>query len=121
MIFTSKCGHGKSRPPFSRCPGIKRAGNLFQDFLLGGAAGGRLVFSFESSGQAGSMINSSINEKLFFCVFISCFYPKINVFGTYINSSNNNKPSKNGVNVHCFPRQLHNKKDDCHEKENYGS
>ena len=27
-------------PPFSRRPGIKRAGNLFQDFLLGGAAGG---------------------------------------------------------------------------------
>jgi len=40
MIFTSKCGHGKSCPPFSRRPGKKRAGNLFQDFLLGGAAGG---------------------------------------------------------------------------------
>src|SRR5699024_11328262 len=38
---------------FSRCPGIKRAGNLFQDFLLGGAAGGWLVFSFESSDQGG--------------------------------------------------------------------
>ena len=34
----------------------KRAGNLFQDFLLGGAAGGRLVFSFESSGQGGPMM-----------------------------------------------------------------
>ncbi|RHV85890.1 hypothetical protein DXA97_14945 [Clostridium sp. OF09-36] len=55
MIFTSKCGHGKSCPPFSRRPG-KRAGNLFQDFLLGGAAGGRLVFSFESSGQVGPMM-----------------------------------------------------------------
>ena len=33
----------------------KKAGNLFQDFLLGGAAGGRLVFSFESSGQGGPM------------------------------------------------------------------
>jgi len=29
--------------------GIRKAGNLFQDFLLGGAAGGRLIFSFESS------------------------------------------------------------------------
>jgi len=56
MIFTSKCGHGKSCPPFSRRPGKKRAGNLFQDFLLGGAAGGRLVFGFESSGQDGPMI-----------------------------------------------------------------
>jgi hypothetical protein len=65
MIFTSKCGHGKQCPPFSRRPGIKRAGNLFQDFLLGGAAGGRLVFSFESSGQDGPMIDSLINGKLF--------------------------------------------------------
>ena len=56
MIFTSKCGHGKSRPPFSRRPGIKRAGNLFQDFLLGGAAGGWRLFSFESSGQGGPMM-----------------------------------------------------------------
>ncbi|KAA8500927.1 hypothetical protein FNY66_10765 [Mediterraneibacter catenae] len=61
MIFTSKCGHGKQCPPFSRRPGIKRAGNLFQDFLLGGAAGGRLVFSFESSGQVGPMMDSTIN------------------------------------------------------------
>ena len=36
--------------------GIRKAGNLFQDFLLGGAAGGRLVFSFESSGQGGPMM-----------------------------------------------------------------
>jgi len=28
----------------------------FSDFLLGGAAGGRLVFSFESSGQGGPMM-----------------------------------------------------------------
>lgn len=41
----------------SRRPGIKRAGNLFQDFLLGIAAGGRLVFSFESLGQ-------SLKEKI---------------------------------------------------------
>ena len=33
----------------------RKAGNLFQDFLPGGAAGGRLVFSFESSGQGGPM------------------------------------------------------------------
>ena len=35
--------HKKSRKPFN-------------DFLLGGAAGGRLVFSFESSGQVGPMM-----------------------------------------------------------------
>ena len=34
---------------------IERAGNHFSDFLLGGAAGGRLVFSFESSDQVGPM------------------------------------------------------------------
>ncbi|ATO98847.1 hypothetical protein CG447_02340 [Faecalibacterium duncaniae] len=44
---------GREQQLFSRRPGIKRAGNLFQDFLLDGAAGGRLVFSFESSGQGG--------------------------------------------------------------------
>ena len=75
MIFTSKCGHGKQCPPFSRHPGIKRAGNLFQDFLLDGAAGGRLVFSFESSGQmigqmkcylCGSSISSFIFIKPYF-------------------------------------------------------
>jgi len=64
MIFTSKCGHGKSCPPFSRRPGKKRAGNLFQDFLLGGAAGGRLVFSFESSGQVGPMMERLANWNL---------------------------------------------------------
>ena len=50
------CIRDRSCPPFSRRPGKKRAGNLFQDFLLGGAAGGRLVFGFESSGQDGPMI-----------------------------------------------------------------
>ena len=32
---------------------IQKGVVLCQDFLLGGAAGGRLVFSFESSGQGG--------------------------------------------------------------------
>ena len=40
----------------SQHPGKEKAENLFQDFLLGGAAGGRLVFSFESSGQGGPMM-----------------------------------------------------------------
>lgn len=40
-----------------RCWGKKRAGNLSKDFLLGGAASGRRVFSFESSGQVGPMWN----------------------------------------------------------------
>jgi len=31
------------RPPFSRIPGMKKAGNLSKDFLLSDAAGGRLV------------------------------------------------------------------------------
>ncbi|MZL69338.1 hypothetical protein GT748_00525 [Bittarella massiliensis] len=66
MIFTSKCGHGKQCPPSSRCPGIKRAGNLFQDFLLGGAAGGRLVFGFESSGQIGPKIRYNLCDKVNF-------------------------------------------------------
>ena len=39
--------------------GIKRAGNLFQDFLLGGAAGGRLVFSLESLYQVNVMIRKT--------------------------------------------------------------
>ena len=34
------------------------------DFLLGGAAGGRLVFSFESSSQVDPMMDSTINGKL---------------------------------------------------------
>jgi len=43
----------RKNPPFSRYPGIEKAGNLIKDFLLGGAAGGRLVFSFKGSGQHG--------------------------------------------------------------------
>ena len=34
------------------------------DFLLGGAAGGRLVFSFESSGQGGPMMKYNICMKI---------------------------------------------------------
>ena len=36
--------------------GIRKAGNLLQDFLLGGAADRQRVFSFESSGQVGPMM-----------------------------------------------------------------
>ena len=39
---------------FTTSFGAEKAG-AFSDFLLGGAAGGRLVFSFESSGQGGPM------------------------------------------------------------------
>ena len=35
-------------PPFSRRPGKEKAGNRIKDFLLGGAAGGRLVFSYQN-------------------------------------------------------------------------
>ena len=53
----------RKSPPFSRCPGKEKAGNLIIDFLFGGAADGRLVFGFESSGQRGpkgGMINSKL-------------------------------------------------------------
>ena len=36
------------------------------DFLLGGAAGGRLVFSFESSGQVGPKIRYNLCDKVNF-------------------------------------------------------
>ena len=35
--------------------GKRKSRKPFHDFLLGGAAGRRLVFSFESSGQGGSI------------------------------------------------------------------
>jgi hypothetical protein len=37
------------------------------DFLLGDAAGGRRVFSFESPGQGGPMIDRLINYDLSIC------------------------------------------------------
>ena len=37
-----------------------------QDFLLGGAVGGRLVFNFKSSDQVGPMMAKSINNKVKF-------------------------------------------------------
>ena len=39
----------------SQHPGKEKAGNLSQDFLPDGAAGGRLVFSFESLDQIDPM------------------------------------------------------------------
>ena len=39
--------------------GHKKAGNLFQDFLRGGASGGRLVFSLESLYQVNVMIRKT--------------------------------------------------------------
>ena len=46
-------GWGGVLPPHL---GQKKKQETFSDFLLGGAAGGRLVFSFESSGQGGPMM-----------------------------------------------------------------
>ena len=55
--------------PLSRRPGKEKSRKPFHDFLLGGAAGGRLVFSFESSGQGGPM------SILFFIVLLLRFEP----------------------------------------------
>ena len=45
----------------------KKSRKPFKDFLLGGAAGGRLVFSFESSGQVGPMMmRGAIFDLVFF-------------------------------------------------------
>ena len=41
---------------FTTSFGAEKKQETFSDFLLGGAAGGRLVFSFESSGQGGPMM-----------------------------------------------------------------
>ena len=66
MIFTSKCGHGGMTDCDLLSPGVraKKKQEPFHDFLLGGAAGGRLVFSFESSSQVDPMMDSTINGKL---------------------------------------------------------
>ena len=50
--------------------GKRKAGNLFQDFLLGGAAGGRLVFSFESLGQVDPMMGASGKFSAYIISFI---------------------------------------------------
>lgn len=42
-----------------QCPGIKRAGNLFQDFLLGGAAGGRAA-GIQFLSEMTSLINKNL-------------------------------------------------------------
>lgn len=57
-IFRSKCGHGGMTDCGLLSPGVraKKKQETVHDFLLGGAAGGRLVFSFESSGQGGPMM-----------------------------------------------------------------
>lgn len=62
-IFKSKCGYGSS---VLLSPGVraKKKQQIHSDFLPGGAAGGRPVFSFESLGQAGPMMDCSINGKL---------------------------------------------------------
>jgi len=41
---------------FLPASGQRKSRKPFHDFLLGGAADGRLVFSFESSGQGGPMM-----------------------------------------------------------------
>ena len=50
--------------------GRKKAGDLFSDFLLGGAAGGRLVFSFESLGQVDPMMGASGKFSAYIISFI---------------------------------------------------
>ena len=57
--------------PFSQHPGKEKAENLFQDFLLDGAAGGRLVFSLESSGQVGPKMKS------WFIQYLPLFFSRI--------------------------------------------
>ena len=53
MPLTSRISHCfGSSPAF----GQRKSRKPFHDFLLGGTAGGRLVFSFESSGQGGPKI-----------------------------------------------------------------
>ncbi|MBC8628102.1 hypothetical protein H8712_05650 [Blautia stercoris] len=49
---------------FLPASGQRKSRKPFHDFLLGGAAGGRLVFSFESSSQVDPMMDSTINGKL---------------------------------------------------------
>ena len=44
----------------------KKSRKPFKDFLLGGAAGGRLVFSFEISDQVGSMKEQTDNLLIIF-------------------------------------------------------
>ncbi|MFR7317499.1 hypothetical protein [Hominenteromicrobium sp.] len=71
----------RKNPPFSRRPGKEKAGNRIKDFLLGGAAGGRLVFSCKSSGQRGPkgdcsinwdfLLSGAANERLIFNCFAS--------------------------------------------------
>ena len=50
-------------------PGKQKAANLFQDLLLSLAAGGRQVFSFESSGQVAPMMEVQKFTDLFFNKF----------------------------------------------------
>ena len=45
---------------FTTSFGAEKKQETFSDFLLGGAAGGRLVFSFESSGQGGDVYKRQV-------------------------------------------------------------
>ena len=51
-------------PSFLPASRQRKSRKPFHDFLLGGAAGGRLVFSFESSGQGDPKGDSLINGNL---------------------------------------------------------
>ncbi len=64
--ITVLCPKTCHRQPSFLKNGIRKAGNLFKDFLLGSAAGGRLVFSFESLDQIDPMgynLNSYLKSK----------------------------------------------------------
>ena len=54
--FVSLLGNWWMGWRFTTSFGAEKKQETFSDFLLGGAAGGRLVFSFESSGQGGPMM-----------------------------------------------------------------
>ena len=49
---------------FTTSFGAEKKQETFSDFLLGGAAGGRLVFSFESSGHVGPKMESYLFANL---------------------------------------------------------
>jgi hypothetical protein len=49
------------------------------NFLLGGAVGGRLVFSFESSGQVGPMIEY-YDIFFFLCFFVNNKFMRIKLY-----------------------------------------
>ena len=64
-ILSALC-HGGWQWRLSFLENRKKSRKPFKDFLLGGAAGGRLVFSFEISDQVGSMKEQTDNLLIIF-------------------------------------------------------